>query len=489
MTSGKKIVFNCASILTGNLLNKAITIVVLIALTGYLSPAEFGRYSFVMAYISFFGIFTDLGINTVLTREISAGTLEASYGFGDAILIRSALAAATSVVSVGSLALLGYPPDVVTLAAAASLSLFISFRGLFLRTVFDIPFQVNLKMAYPSVVNLFNEIFSLGVIIWLVREKASLLALILSINLANIPGFVAVAALSMRVVRPRFRFDSAGWKRILATSLPLGAAALLEGVFVITPFFVMSRFSTEESLGYYSLPFRLVSSLWIIPVALMVTLLPRMSRDAVESRTGATEGFFKGLKTVLAVGPPLGFATVALSEVLINFFTHGRYTGSVTALSVMIWGTLLYFVNTVYYYSFTAAGKQGNNTVVWAVISAVALASCLVLVPAYHHIGASAGFVAAMSAGTICNLWLGRRLLGINPLGAIARFVPGALAFGLVIYLLPGRPAASVPVGLSAYAVLLVVMKAVSFKEWAEWLDSSGKPSTAPLKTAGGKGD
>ena len=489
MTSGKKIVINCASILTGNFLNKAITIAVLVALTGYLSPAEFGRYSFVMAYISFFGIFTDLGINTILTREISAGTLEASYGFGDAILIRSALAVATSVVTVASLALLGYPSDVVTLAAAASLSLFISFRGLFLRTVFDIPFQVNLKMAYPAAVNLFNELFTLGVVIWLVRVKASLLLLVLSINLANIPGFAAVAVLSARVIRPRFRLDAAVCRGILARSLPLGASALLEGIFIITPFFVMSRFSTEESLGFYSLPFRLVSSLWIIPVALMLTLLPRMSRDAIESRVRDSDGFFRGLKAVLAVGIPLGFTTVAFSGALIDFFTHGRYAGSVEALSIMIWGTIFYFVNTVYYYTFTAAGKQGNNTAVWGVISSVALITCLVFVPAYHHTGAAAGFVAAILAGTLCNLWLGRRFLGIRPFAAIARFVPGASAFGLAVYLLPASPAASVPIGMAAYSVLMVLTKAVSLKEWAEWLDRGEKPAPSPLKTADGKGD
>lgn len=489
MTTGKKIVLNCASILTGNFLNKAVTIVVLMALTAYLSPAEFGRYSFVMAYISFFGIFTELGINTLLTRDISAGTLDAGYGFGHAILLRSSLTVVTAVVSVGSLFLLGYPFDVVTLAAASSISLFISFRGLFLRTVFDIPFQVNLKMAYPSAVNLLNEALTLGVVIWLVSVKTSLLWLVLSINLANIPGFIAVVLLSARVIRPRFRIDAAGWKSILARSLPLGAASLLEGVFIITPFFVMSRFSTEESLGFYSLPFRLVSSLWIIPVAVMITLLPKMSRDAGESRGSPAHGFFKGLKLVLAAGVPIGFITVGFSSHLIDVFTHGRYGGSVAALSVMIWGTLLYFVNTVYYYSFTAAGRQGNNTAVWAVISTVALAACLVLVPRYHHMGAAFGYSIAMGAGVLCNIFLGLRSLGVNPLPAIGRFVPGGALFAAVIYFVPLYPAASVPIGGALYAAAIVAMGAVSLREWSEWLERGAKRAPAPLKTAGGKSD
>lgn len=489
MTTGKKILLNCASILTGNFINKAITITVLMALTAYLTPAEFVRYSFVIAYTSFFGIFTDLGINTLLTREISAGTIGAECGFGHAILMRSALTAATAIVSVGSLVLLGYPFDVVTLAAASSISLFISFRGLFLRTVFDIPFQVNLKMAYPSAVNLLNEVLTLGVVIWLVLAKTGLLWLVLSINLANVPGFIAVTVLSARVVRPRFRVDAAQWKAILAKALPLGAASLLEGVFIITPFFVLSRFSTEDAIGFYSLPFRLVSSLWIIPVAVMVTLLPRMSRDAGGPGGVAAPGFFKGFKLIVAAGLPIGFITVAFAPQLINLFTHGRYAGSVAALPVMIWGSILYFVNTVYYYSFTAAGRQENNTAVWAVISTVAVAACLALVPRYHHMGAAWGYVIAMGAGFLCNIFLGRRSLGINPVPALGRFVPGAALFAAVIYLAPSHPAASVPIGTVLYALLLAAAKAVSLREWGDWLERETGSAPVPLKTSGGKGD
>lgn len=488
MTTGKKIVWNCVSILTGNFLNKAISIVVLMALTVYLSPAEFGRYSFVIAYTSFFGIFTELGINTLLTRDISAGTVDAGYGFGHAILLRSALTVITAAVSLASLFALGYPSDVVTLAAAASISLFLSFRGLFLRTVFDIPFQVNLKMAYPSFINLLNEIVTLGIILWLVRVKAGLLWLVLSINLANVPGFIAVLALSVRVIRPRFSIDTGQWKSILAQSLPLGAASFLEGVFIITPFFIMTRFSTEEALGYYSLPFRLVSSLWIIPVAVMVTLLPKMSRDAKESEVSVVHGFFKGLKLVVAAGVPLALLVVYFSVPMVNVFTRGRYAGSAPALSLMIWGSLLYFVNTVYCYSFTAAGRQRVNTAAWTAVSVVAIISSLILVPAYHHMGAAACYVISLGAGLFFNVIFAHGILRINPLGALGRFVPGGALCAVVLFLVPVRSGVRVPVGLALYAASIVVMKAVSIREWGEWLNRGCDAAAAPLKTADEKG-
>ena len=157
-----RIIVNCASILTGNFLNKLISIAVLACLTGFFSPSEFGRYSFVISYIAFFGIFTDLGINTLLTRDISGKALEAREGFGHAISIRLIYTVTTVLAVFASLWFMGYTSEIMYLAAAASLSLFFSFRGFFFRTVFDIPFQVNLKMGYPAVVNFLGNRSELG---------------------------------------------------------------------------------------------------------------------------------------------------------------------------------------------------------------------------------------------------------------------------------------------------------------------------------------
>ncbi|MBI1911578.1 MAG: flippase [Deltaproteobacteria bacterium] len=471
MASGIKIFWNCASILTGNFLNKIISIVVLIYLTGYLSPAEFGRYSFAISYIAFFGIFTDMGLNTLITREISGGSIDASLGFGHAIIIRFILSVSTAAVSILSLYAMGYPVEVLGITAAASLSLFLSFRGLFFRTVFDVPFQVNLKMSYPSAINFLNEILTFGLIVLLIKQNVSLLGLVLAINLVNIPGFVAIIYFSSKVIRPRFSIDLTMWKKIFTEALPLGGAVLLEGIFIIIPIFILSRLATEEALGLYSLPFRLVSSLWIIPVALMISLFPKISRDALRSEDLVKEGFLKGLKMVLLIGVPIAVLTDYYSSNIIDTFTRGRYMGSAPALSLMIWGTLIYFVNTVFFYIFTAAGRQKMNTIVWCVVSGVSVMLCALLIPGQLHMGAAMGFVGSLGAGLLLNIFLGYRVLGINVVPVLSKFLLSGLLTLTVLFFLPFLPEVSVILSLSAYLSILFFIRAVSIKEWGEWLN------------------
>lgn len=466
-----RIIVNCASILTGNFLNKFISIAVLACLTGFFSPSEFGRYSFVIAYIAFFGIFTDLGINTVLTRDISGKTTEAREGFGHALTIRLIYTVATSVAVFASLWFLGYPAGILELAAAASLSLFFSYRGLFLRTAFDIPFQVNLKMGYPAVVNFLNEVMTLGVIVALIYNKTSLLWLVLAINLVNIPWFVGMAYVSIRQIRPSFSFDAPAWKRIIRESMPLGLASLLEGVFILIPVFLLSRLATDEAIGFYSLPFRLVASLWIVPVAVMVSLLPKMSRDAVFCENGVRDGFVRGLKLILLAGVPMALITDYYAEAIIGLFADKSYADSARALRVMGWGALAYFINTVFYYTFTAAGKQRFNMAVWGVNSAVCVAGCLILIPLGGYMGAAASFTAALGAGLVCNVYFAYRGLGINVVPVAAKFALSGAISAAIFFLIPALSGMSAPLGIGFYLSALFFTKAVSVREWGDWVE------------------
>ena len=471
MITGFNIVRNSFTIIAGNFLNKAVSVAVLFYLTGYLGPAGFGRFSFVIAYVTFFGIFTDLGLNTVLTREISGGSVNRPSGFGNALILRFAASLATAALVISSIALLGYPSEVLTLTIAATLLLFFSFRGLFFRNVLEIPFQVLLRMDYPAVINFLNELLTLAAVVWLVRARASLPAIVLAVSLANIPCFAVEAFFSMRLIRPSFRIDVKLWKRLLKESLPLGAAMLLEGVFVITPLFTLSRFSTEEALGLYSLPLRLSSSLWIVPVAVMLSMLPKMSSDAKTSKDALKDSLLKGLKAMLSIGLPMALVTDYYSSAVIDLFTGGRYPGSATALSLMIWGTLMYFINTVFYYSFTAAGLQRINTAVWAAISALTLIFSLFLIPRYHHVGAALSFVAPLSIGTLLNFYCCRAKFGFNAIPLIAGFLLPGLATAVVLLALPFRSIISVALSLAVYLTLLFGLKTISYSEWHEWLN------------------
>lgn len=374
--------------------------------------------------------------------------------------------------------ILGYRGDIAGLVYVGSLALFLSFRGIFFRTVFEIPFMVRRKMHHPALINFLSELFTLGVILLSIRLKVDLWTLILNINLANLPGFAMMAYMAVRHLRPVFRIDAKVWKELLKKAVPLGTAVFLEGVFVVVPFFMLSFFSQSYELGLYSLPYRLVSSLWIIPYALMISLLPDMSRHAATSGELFAEDLLRGLAMILLLGIPIVLFTGSFSEEIINALTGRGYEGSAPVLVFMVWGTLMYFINSVFFYAFTASGRQKLNTFVWAVVALLCILLSWVLVPAYSHFGAALSFDLSLAAGAVLNVYLLYRTTAIKVLPLASRFslcliLPLAIISSGVFSRL-----ASTVSGLAAFLVFAAVLRLLPFRRPSSTLSGSVSPLT-----------
>ena len=142
MSVAKRVLSNTAIIIAANFANKLISLFILLILTRHFSVADFGKFSFVIFYITFFGVFTDLGLNAVLVRECARRPDMAAKLLGNGIALRFTCTLLSTLAACLMVVLLGYPSEIRLLVYIASLMLFISFRGIFFRQVFEVPFQV-----------------------------------------------------------------------------------------------------------------------------------------------------------------------------------------------------------------------------------------------------------------------------------------------------------------------------------------------------------
>ena len=64
----QKIGRNAMAMVAGNLANKVIGFFIMLSVARFLGAEQFGLYTFVFAYVGFFGLLTDLGLTTVVAR-------------------------------------------------------------------------------------------------------------------------------------------------------------------------------------------------------------------------------------------------------------------------------------------------------------------------------------------------------------------------------------------------------------------------------------
>ncbi|MBY0279787.1 oligosaccharide flippase family protein, partial [Candidatus Binatia bacterium] len=85
---------------------KGTALLLVVALARVLSPLDYGRYSFLIAYLSLFQVLADLGTDTILVRRLAAHPAERTRLVAGALGLRLALAltAATGAILLAPLA-------------------------------------------------------------------------------------------------------------------------------------------------------------------------------------------------------------------------------------------------------------------------------------------------------------------------------------------------------------------------------------------------
>ncbi|MGY6023864.1 murein biosynthesis integral membrane protein MurJ [Streptomyces spinosirectus] len=190
----------------------------------------------------------------------------------------------------------------------------------------------------------------------------------------------------------------------------------------------------------------------IITVSLMAALLPRISRSAAESDSGAVrDDISQGLRTTAVAIVPIAFGFLALGIPMCTLIFGSSGTSEATNMGFMLMafalGLIPYSVQYVVlraFYAYEDTRTPFYNTVIVAAVNAGASALCYVALPprwAVAGMAASYGLAYAIGVGVAWNRLrkrLGGDLDGARVLRTYARLaiasVPAALLSGLACY-------------------------------------------------------
>ena len=208
MSTVRRIARNTGIIIVGDIVFKLISLVVTIYLARYLGTAGFGKYNFVFAYLAFFNILTDLGLQQILVREMSRDPSITPKLIGNAYIIRLILTVIAFISSIVVISLMSYPADTTTYIYIASLTLlFISFSDLY-RTIFE----ANLRMEYNIIAKLTFKGLSAGLILGIIFARGTLMHIIIALVFSEMVKALLNYGFSRKFVKPQFEIDFGLWR-------------------------------------------------------------------------------------------------------------------------------------------------------------------------------------------------------------------------------------------------------------------------------------
>lgn len=396
----RSILRNFTHLTLGHLASVVLRFLYLLILVRWLSPDDYGKLSYGMAWYLTFIVFTYLGQETVLSRGIGRGIQDAATLLSKTLVQR---VFAIGVVAIGSIAAAiigGLGIDMLWILAVFTLAMAGRSLWMWSASCFVAMERVKSSVAVDLI---FRTLEILCVVGFVFLCEPSILG-VAAIHAAGWSVQGVVGALRAWKAMPRrvgrgvdgsvnlFGDGAAGAAYAFGLTWFLQAPVLLFGYFG----------DTGAALGHFALAFQLVGHVQIIPYLLGVAALPVLSRSAMR-RDGKDRTL---ALVILATVPVAGIVFVALGALIgpavITLLFGEEYAFTADVLVPALW-LLIPLGIAVMLQQFSVAATQQS------LLGTVApLAGIVVMALLYGPMTASQGYKGAILAtGVGMTVWAG----------------------------------------------------------------------------------
>lgn len=430
----KTVIQNSSYLVISNIITKLINFFILIILTGYLGAKDFGLYSFAFSFTTLLLIFSNLGINTTIVKELAADPSQKNELIGSTastILIFSFF----TIILINLLGWFGnlsYYESVVLLLM--SFYVIIDALSRYLISIF----RAFEKMHYEAILILLEKI---GLLV------SSVAVMLLALNLTQLMWFfilvsvvktiVALVMLFKNDIKLIFHIDFIKMRIIVKRSLPFALITFFISISMKIDVVMLKWMIGDEAAGIYSTSKRIFESLLFLPENISVALFPILAATHAKLDKEFYVIYKKALRYLVLLTIPIVIIIFVYAPFIIQLLFDAEYY---QAYIVLRWLSLAfgaislrYLLNTM----INSVGLQSKFSIVLIVSTVINVIMNYILIPNYFILGAAIAtiiseYILLLTSFYLLKDYLSKYILRISTLNYFLLFT----AIGLVTLLL-----------------------------------------------------
>ncbi|MFA6272279.1 MAG: flippase [Patescibacteria group bacterium] len=461
MSLTRKIAHNTIIQIIGKSISTIIGLVVASVLFRYLGKEGYGNYTTVMVFLQFFGILVDMGLYIILTKKISEAGADENSLVSNIFTIR--LISAVVFLGVAPLLVIFFPYPAVVKTGVALLSL--SFLFITLNQVLQGVFQKHLKMIRVTISEILGRIVLLGGTLAAVYYDKDLQTILLVVVLGSFTNFIFTFLFSRKFVQIKLRFDFVVWKKIIWEAYPIALAILFNLVYFKADTLILSLYKTQEEVGIYGAPYKILEVLVTFPamfagLALPVLTYAYASMDMERFRRVLGKAFdFLSL-----ISFPLIVGTLFIAKPVVDLIAGAEFAESAKVLQVLIIATGIIFIGNLFGNTVVVVNQQKNILKYYAAIAVISVAGYLIFIPKYSYMGAAWMTVLSELLITLSSIYVVWRSTKIFPsLKLFNKVLVACMGMAIVLYFMQGYSLVpTILAGAMTYFIILVLLKGIS---------------------------
>src|SRR5215211_1666576 len=382
----QRVLFNTLAQVAGKVALLLAGLATLRLVTGYLGVETFGDYAIVLSLAPILSVFADLGIATLLARELVHSPHR-----------RDELAA-----------------TLLWFRIAASVGIFLVFLAITPFLPYDHHVKVGLLIAclgvsFVALLDCLVAVLMVGSVAIVTAADLGFYALVGVNALVGLASITAAAVLVRRFWRPSLRVDRGQARRLLSDGLPLAAVIVLGLLHFRIDAVLLSLLRPAEDVGIYTVAYRFLEQSLVLPGVFMAAVFPLLA--AAVRGGGADDVIRKSFSFLLLVAAPLALALVVLADPLVRLVAGDGFEAAAVPLRILAPALVFAFVNAVFASLLIALNRQRALIVVSAAGILLNVVANLYAIPRYGYVGAAVTTVISEGVGLCAVFVLARRAL------------------------------------------------------------------------------
>ena len=311
-----RIARNAASVLAGDVANRATTFALYALVARYLGTYEFGQMALGLTLLRTFQLLAVAGLKTLITREVAKDKTET----GRYLVNSSAVVFVSSTLSilalVGFTQVMGYSPDTSMVVILLSLSL-IPYS---LSIICDAIFQAREKMHYITYANVIVNAVKISVGCLILITGFGLSEVILLLIFSHAAVLLVKWWLLLRyIIKPKLVVDvhfCVGMAKSTVTFLGInGLNAALTSINVV----LLSKFVGEVEVGLYSSATQLLIPITLVFQSIVSSVYPVMCRRFESSFHNLKQIAERLIEFLMLIFVPTAVGLFILSDTILLF--------------------------------------------------------------------------------------------------------------------------------------------------------------------------
>lgn len=392
---GAKIARNVSWLIGDRMLRLVAGLAINVWMIRYLGATDLGLLSFSQSLIGLFALFSQLGLESIVVRELVRRPADEGEVLGTALGLRITGAAATLALSAAAMLVLR-PHDPQALALALIFASVTSAQSL---DVIEYAFQSRSAVApFVTARAVAFALASAAKVACLIAH-ASLATLALAVASEPVLAAAALAiAYHTHGAKARWRFATARARALLQASWPLMLSGFAIVLYTRTDQVMLTMMRGEAENGILAAAQRLSEILYFIPVALMTASNPALLRAHQEGHEAYERRLFRlfAMLTWAAIALAVPISLAAGWIVTTLFGPEFRASGPVLALHV--WAAPAVFLGVAQSSWFIAQGQERGLLARTLAGALTNVALNVALIPRFGAVGAA--------AATLISQWL-----------------------------------------------------------------------------------